>query len=343
MRDAGVRDREVQAALGVAKRSPAAGRPTRVRDVAGSVAWAPGSTAASSESSSSERAARPRVAPRRGQALGERAPDPAGRTGEQARVPEPISHRARSHRARYDRRMSSEHATVAEEEYLQTLFWLHEAGLPMTGANVARAMQLSAPTVHEMIGRLERDGYIMRAADKAISFTDDRARARRGHRPPPPADRALPDRRARASPGTRSTRRPSASSTRCRPCSRSGCSPRSATPRPARTATRSTPARGSRASRSPTSRRARRSRILRFENEAEDLLHYLRGAGLEPGMRGHARCARRRRGRRRAPTAATCAVTRSVAETVSVMADPSPPPRVALPEQLVFAARRYGR
>ena len=64
-------------------------------------------------------------------------------------------------------------ATVAEEEYLQTIFWLQEAGLPMTGANVARAMQLSAPTVHEMVGRLERDGYITRAADKSISFTDD--------------------------------------------------------------------------------------------------------------------------------------------------------------------------
>ena len=63
-------------------------------------------------------------------------------------------------------------ATVAEEEYLQTLFWLQEAKLPMTGANVARAMQLSAPTVHEMVGRLERDGYITRGGDKAISFTD---------------------------------------------------------------------------------------------------------------------------------------------------------------------------
>ena len=71
--------------------------------------------------------------------------------------------------------MSEEHAstaTVAEEEYLQILFWLQEAGLPMTGANVARAMQLSAPTVHEMIGRLERDGYITRAANRAIAFTD---------------------------------------------------------------------------------------------------------------------------------------------------------------------------
>ena len=41
--------------------------------------------------------------------------------------------------------MGHDHATVAEEEYLQTIFWLQEAGLPMTGANVARAMQLSAP------------------------------------------------------------------------------------------------------------------------------------------------------------------------------------------------------
>ena len=62
--------------------------------------------------------------------------------------------------------MTADTVTVAEEEYLQILYWLHEAGLPMTAANVARAMQLSAPTVHEMIGRLERDGYITRAADK---------------------------------------------------------------------------------------------------------------------------------------------------------------------------------
>ena len=48
------------------------------------------------------------------------------------------------------------------------MFWLEEAKLPMTGANVARAMQLSPPTVHEMIGRLERDGYVSRAKDKSI-------------------------------------------------------------------------------------------------------------------------------------------------------------------------------
>ena len=69
--------------------------------------------------------------------------------------------------------MSHDHATVAEEEYLQILFWLEEAKLPMNGANVARAMQLSPPTVHEMIGRLERDGYVSRASDKSIEFTAD--------------------------------------------------------------------------------------------------------------------------------------------------------------------------
>ena len=69
--------------------------------------------------------------------------------------------------------MSSAQATVAEEEYLQALFWLQEADLPMTGANVARAMQLSPPTVHEMIGRLIDDGYVARADDKSLSFTDD--------------------------------------------------------------------------------------------------------------------------------------------------------------------------
>ena len=37
------------------------------------------------------------------------------------------------------------------------------------------------------------------------------------------------------------------------------------------------------------------------------------------------------------------ALTRSVAETVSVRADPSPPPRTALPDQLVLGKDRYGR
>src|SRR5947207_5259533 len=69
--------------------------------------------------------------------------------------------------------MTTDHATVAEEEYLQIMFWLEEAGLPITGANIARAMQLSAPTGHEMIGRLEHDGYVDRRTDKSLAFTSD--------------------------------------------------------------------------------------------------------------------------------------------------------------------------
>src|SRR4028119_155839 len=52
------------------------------------------------------------------------------------------------------------------------MYWLMEAGLPITGANIARAMQLSPPTVHEMIGRLEQDGYVSRGLDKTLSFTE---------------------------------------------------------------------------------------------------------------------------------------------------------------------------
>ena len=52
------------------------------------------------------------------------------------------------------------------------MFWLQEAGLQINGANIARAMQLSPPTVHEMIGRLEGDGYVERADDKSLTFTE---------------------------------------------------------------------------------------------------------------------------------------------------------------------------
>jgi DtxR family Mn-dependent transcriptional regulator len=82
--------------------------------------------------------------------------------------------------------------------------------------------------------------------------------------------------------------------------------------------------------------------ILRLENEAEDLLHYLKDAGIEPGLEGQVAANDGEfvsvdgNGR-------TATITTSVAETVSVIADPSPPPRIALPEQLVLARERYGR
>ena len=82
--------------------------------------------------------------------------------------------------------------------------------------------------------------------------------------------------------------------------------------------------------------------ILRLENEAEDLLHYLMAAGVQPGLTGEVvvndgdeLAVRHADG--------TSTVTYSVAETVSVTAEPSPPPRKALPEQLVLGRERYGR
>ncbi|HEV3002278.1 MAG TPA: metal-dependent transcriptional regulator [Solirubrobacteraceae bacterium] len=237
--------------------------------------------------------------------------------------------------------MSADHATVAEEEYLQTLFWLHEAGLAMTGANVARAMQLSAPTVHEMIGRLERDGYITRAGDKSISFTVSGQRHAeeivRRHRL---IERFLTDvlgipwdevheeaERLEHAMSPVLEERMLAAIGDARTC------PHGHPIQP-----------GARIEGVPLAdvEPGAKVTILRFENEAEDLLHHLRAAGLEPGMDGTlaARDAEEvvveGAGRR-------IALTPSVAETVSVLADPSPPVRTALPEQLVLAKDRYGR
>ena len=77
--------------------------------------------------------------------------------------------------------------------------------------------------------------------------------------------------------------------------------------------------------------------ILRFENEAEDLLRYLKVSGVEPGLKGTLVERDATKVVIRSEDGAICAVTPSVAETVSVIADPSPPPRTALPEQLVLA------
>jgi DtxR family Mn-dependent transcriptional regulator len=82
--------------------------------------------------------------------------------------------------------------------------------------------------------------------------------------------------------------------------------------------------------------------ILRFENEAEDLLHYLKDTGVEPGMTGTVALHDGEQVQVHTDTVSPT-LTVSVAETVSVLADPSPPPRTALPEQLVLGRERYGR
>jgi DtxR family Mn-dependent transcriptional regulator len=232
-------------------------------------------------------------------------------------------------------------ATVAEEEYLQTLYWLQEAGLAMTGANVARAMQLSAPTVHEMVGRLERDGYISRAGDKSIRFTDDGVVHAEGivrrHRL---IERFLTD--VLGIPWDEVHEEAERLEHAMSPVLEERML---AAIGDAKTCPHGHPIRaGKRIEGVPLADVAlgAQVRILRFENEAEDLLHYLKAAGVEPGMEGTLVSAdgdevvvEHDGGR--------ASVTRSVAETVSVTAEPSPPPRVALPGQLVLGERPYGR
>jgi DtxR family Mn-dependent transcriptional regulator len=82
--------------------------------------------------------------------------------------------------------------------------------------------------------------------------------------------------------------------------------------------------------------------VLRFENEAEELLHYLKEAGLRPGLEGTLE----ESGDEEVVVASDegrHTVSRSVAETVSVRADPAPAPRAPLPEQLVLSSDRYGK
>jgi DtxR family Mn-dependent transcriptional regulator len=237
--------------------------------------------------------------------------------------------------------VSSEHVTVAEEEYLQILFWLQEATLPMTGANVARAMQLSPPTVHEMIGRLERDGYITRAGDKTIRFTEAGFEHAEGivrrHRL---IERFLTD--VLGIPWNEVHEEAERLEHAMSPVLEERML---AAIGDAKTCPHGHPIRaGQRVQGVPLAdvEQGARVTILRFENEAEDLLHYLMDSGLEPGLEGEVVLGDDEVGVRSAD-GRTAAVNRTVAETVSVLADPSPPPRVALPEQLVLAKERYGR
>jgi DtxR family transcriptional regulator, iron-dependent repressor len=232
-------------------------------------------------------------------------------------------------------------ATVAEEEYLQSLFWLQEAGLPMTGANVSRAMQLSAPTVHEMIGRLERDGYITRGADRAITFTDSGAEHAEGivrrHRL---IERFLTD--VLGVPWDEvheeAERLEHAMSPVLEERMRVAIGD-------AKTCPHGHPiVAGARLAGVPLAdvEIGAKVRILRFENEAEDLLRYLRASGIEPGLEGVLLERDDEHVVVQGADGQRVALTTSVAETVSVIAKPSPPPRTALPEQLVLG-QRYGR
>jgi DtxR family transcriptional regulator, Mn-dependent transcriptional regulator len=236
--------------------------------------------------------------------------------------------------------MAEHQVTAAEQEYLESLFWLYEAGLPMSGANLARAMQLSAPTVHEMLGRLERDGFVERTDGRKIAFTESgREQAQHivgRHRM---IERFLTD--VVGVPWDdvheEAEKLEYAMTPRFEAYIRGAVGDAATCPHghPIKVGERivGVPLADCEVGATVT--------ILRLENEAEDLLHYLKGAGIEPGLKGTVAANDGEEVQVRTDDA-TASVTFSVAETVSVLAEPSPPPRIALPEQLVLGGR-YGR
>ena len=237
--------------------------------------------------------------------------------------------------------MAADHATIAEEEYLQIIFWLEEAGLPITGANIARAMQLSPPTVHEMIGRLENDGYVHRREDKSIEFTDNgREQAGQIVRRHRLIERFLTDvlgipwdevheeaerlehamspvleERMLAAIGDAKTcphGHPIVEGVREHGVLLADVEPGASI------------------------------HVLRFENEAEEILHYLKGTGIHPGLDGEIESNGDGEVVVTSP-GGRHAISGDVAETISVRADPAPAPRAPLPDQLVVSSDRYGR
>src|SRR6201994_1925810 len=188
-------------------------------------------------------------------------------------------------RGRYDPFMASQHGTVAEQEYLEMLFWLFEAGFPMTGANLSRAMRLSAPTVHEMLGRLERDGYIARNSDRGIEFTP----AGRDHAEKIVGRHRMIERFLTDVVGVpwddvheEAEKLEYAMTPRFEAYVRASVGDAKTCPHghPIRVGERidGVPLADCEVGASVT--------ILRLENEAEDLLHYLKDAGVEPGLKG---------------------------------------------------------
>ena len=238
--------------------------------------------------------------------------------------------------------MSQEVATAAEEEYLQTIYWLEEAGLPITGGE-HRPRDAAVGADGPRDGRAARDRRLRQArrrTSRSRSPTSGREHASQIVRRHRLIERFLTDvlkipwdevheeaeRLEHAMSPTLEERMLAAIGD-------------------AKTCPHGHPiVAGAREEGVPLAdvEEGATLRVLRFENEAEDLLHYLKETGLHPGLEGTLAAAGEdevaieSNGSRHV-------VTRSVAETVSVTADPSPPPRVALPDQLVLGKDRYGR
>lgn len=238
--------------------------------------------------------------------------------------------------------MSLKEVTDAEAEYLQVMFWLMEAELTITAANIGRAMQLSAPTVHEMVKRLEADGYVSRAADKSLSFTprglEEAETITRRHRM---IERFLTD--VLGIPWDEvheeAERLEHAMSPVLEERMRAAIGDATTCPHghPIYPESRE------RGSLLLDVEVGAKVKVLRFENEAEELLQYLKQAGIEPGLEAEVTAKDDEHVVITSADGREHPLTVSVAETVSVRADPAPPPRSALPEQLVLSSDRYGR
>jgi DtxR family transcriptional regulator, Mn-dependent transcriptional regulator len=231
--------------------------------------------------------------------------------------------------------------SAAEQEYLESLFWLYEAGFPMTGANLARAMQLTPPTVHEMLRRLERNGWISRPSSRSIEFTD----AGRAHAENLVGRHRMIERFLTDVVGVpwddvheEAEKLEYAMTPRFEAYVRASVGD-------AKTCPHGHPIKvHERIAGVPLADCAVGAKVtvLRLENEAEDLLHYLKDAGVEPGLSGEI-VANDGEDVAIGFGESTSSITFSVAETVTVSADPSPPERRALPEQLLLGRERYGR
>jgi DtxR family Mn-dependent transcriptional regulator len=64
--------------------------------------------------------------------------------------------------------------TRGAQEYLESIYWLYEAGIERTPTNLSRALQVSPPSVSEMLRRLEdaNPPLVTRSPDKRVSLTE---------------------------------------------------------------------------------------------------------------------------------------------------------------------------
>jgi DtxR family Mn-dependent transcriptional regulator len=65
-----------------------------------------------------------------------------------------------------------ESLSEATQEYLESIYWLYESGIERTQANLARALRVSQPSASEMLKRMTNDGLVERDDHKRINFTE---------------------------------------------------------------------------------------------------------------------------------------------------------------------------